>query len=152
MHLRLCRSCPFKAERRVHSKWEQTFLLCLRVLVIVGGGHSEAPTRPLSLCGIAHCVAHFAKIVPGSLKAPCAPGLLSPLCAPELFLPPPARPRICCEFVTISGGRVVRGHLRREKLSQMDLACQLCASLSTKMNRPHACRFPQTPLTPTNED
>lgn len=80
-------------------------------------------------------------------SAMCARLAFTPVCTWVVFTP--TRPRICCEFVTISGGRVVRGHLRREKLSQMDLACRLCASLSTKMNRPHACRFPPTP---TNEE
>lgn len=127
-----------------HSKREQTFLLCLRVFNYRGRG---SVISALFLCGIAH----LAKIVldsPGSAR--CAGRPFTPVCTWVVF--PPSRPPICGGFVAISGGRAVRGHFRRKKLSQMDLDSQLCASLSSGTNRQHACCFPEMPLTPTNED
>lgn len=50
-------------------------------LIIVGGGHSEAATRPLSLCGIAHSAPYLAKIVLDSPESAMCAGLpFTPAC------------------------------------------------------------------------
>lgn len=152
MYLKFCKTHPFHPSVFMfYSKCEQKFRLCLRAFNYSGRGSllSGHPT-PLPVWHRTLRLSPRQNSADSPESAMCAWLPFTPMCTWVVFTP--SRPWICCEFVTVSGGRAVRGHFRRKKPSQMDLACQLSASLSTEMNRPHGCRVPEMPLPPTNKD